>query len=178
MAVGGSQSRILHLGSGVGVCRHHGTGLTQLNVVQVQQVAVVGRSLHNIVHGPHRHQAARHDAQAQQGGNGPAQKFEHRMLAFFPRFLRGAALFGGLCFPAAVAHIHFTSLCGLRFLTRIPAVDLSCLIVRDKDRLLTCSIFYYPLSQSPAALPAVLPLPPARHLPPTGEGPFYQIWLV
>ena len=138
VAVGGAQGGILHLGTGVRVGGHDHTGLAQLDVVQVQQVAVVGGGLHHIVHHAHGHQTAEHDAQADQGGDGAADEPQDGMVLFLLRFLRrlGTARFPRGLLPAAVVHVHPTARrCGRMFFAA--AADLSHLIVRDRNRLLS-----------------------------------------
>ena len=140
VAVGGAQGGILHLCTGVRIVGHDHAGLAQLDVVQVQQVAVVGRGLHHIVHHAHGQQAAGHDAQAQQGGNGAADEPQDRVLCLFLRFLRslsGLPGFPDRLLPAALAHIYLTSRRRLRRTAFAAPVDLSHLIAGDRDRLLT-----------------------------------------
>ena len=64
----------------------------QFDVVEVQQVAVTGRSLHHIVHSAHCHQTARHNAQTDESDDGPAQESENGMAALFSLLLRFAGL--------------------------------------------------------------------------------------
>ena len=137
VAVGGAQGGILHLCTGVRIVGHDHAGLAQLDVVQVQQVAVVGRGLHHIEHHTHGQQAAGHDAQAQQGGNGAADEPQDRVLCLFLRFLRSLSGFPDRLLPAALAHIYLTSRRRLRRTAFAAPVDLSHLIAGDRDRLLT-----------------------------------------
>ena len=58
----------------------------------IQQVAVTGRSLHHIVHSAHCHQTARHNAQTDEGDDGPAQESESGMAVLFSLLLRPAGL--------------------------------------------------------------------------------------
>ena len=127
VAVGGAQGGILHLRAGVGIGGHHSAGLAQLDVVQVQQVAVVGRGLHGVVHRRHCRQAAHHDAQADEGSQRAAQRPEDGVLRLFPGllWLPGGTPALGRLFPAAVAHIHFTSPRGPHVRACSAAVDLS-----------------------------------------------------
>ena len=92
MAVGGAQGGVLHLCAGFGVGGHHKARLTQFDVVEVQQVAVTGRSLHHIVHSAHCHQTARHNAQTDESDDGPAQESENGMAVLFFLLLRPAGL--------------------------------------------------------------------------------------
>ena len=92
MAVGRAQGGVLHLCAGVGVGGHHKARLAQFDVVEVQQVAVTGRSLHHIVYSAHRHQTARHNAQTDEGDDGPAQESENGMAVLFSLLLRFAGL--------------------------------------------------------------------------------------
>ena len=92
MAVGGAQGGVLHLCAGVGVGGHHKARLAQFDVVEVQQVAVTGRSLHHIVYSAHCHQTARHNAQTDEGDDGPAQESKNRMALLFSLLLRFAGL--------------------------------------------------------------------------------------
>ena len=92
MAVGRAQGGVLHLCAGVGVGGHHKARLAQFDVVEVQQVAVTGRSLHHIVHSAHCHQTARHNAQTDEGDDGPPQESENGMAVLFSLLLRSAGL--------------------------------------------------------------------------------------
>ena len=128
VAVGGAQGGVFHLSTGVRVGSHHHTGLAQLNVVQVQQVAVVGCSIDHIVHGPHGQQAAANNAQADHRGNEPPQ---HAPEGDTPLFFRLFGFLGGTgssLLLAAAAQVHFTSRLG-PLLHGVPAADLSCFIV-------------------------------------------------
>ena len=53
VAVGGAQGRVLHLCTSVRVGGHHHAGLAQFNVIQIQQIAVIGRGLHHVIDGTH-----------------------------------------------------------------------------------------------------------------------------
>ena len=144
MAVGGAQGGILHLCAGIRVGSHHHTGLAQLDIVQIQQVAVVGGSLHHIEHHAHSHHAAQHDAQAEHRSKGAANEPQHGMLALFLRRLGAFGCLGcagmvfrcGAYLAAALGNIDLTSHRAGRLFLAAP-MDLSHLIVGDRDRLLT-----------------------------------------
>ena len=95
VAVGGAQGGVFDLRAGVGVGGHHHAGLAQLDLVQVEQVAVVGRGLHHIKHHAHRQRAPRHHPHAEQGGKDAEERPQDRMLWLF--------LFRLLLFGAAAA---------------------------------------------------------------------------
>ena len=138
VAVGGAQGRVLHLCTSVRVGGHHHAGLAQFNVIQIQQIAVIGRGLHHVIDGTHSQQAACHYAQTEQGGNGPANEPQERMLFRFTGFLQLLRFPSGpgsmLRFPAAVARIHPPA-SGRSRASVVGAVDL--LHIGNRNRLLT-----------------------------------------
>ena len=113
MAVRGAQGGVLHLCTGVRVGGHHKARLAQLDVVEVQQVAVVGRDLHHIVDCAHRRQTACHDAQTDEGDEGAAQKPQDRVAALFLRLPRRTAaagrLLGGASLPESTVAADLSS---------------------------------------------------------------------
>ena len=143
VAVGRAQRGILHLCTGVRVGSHHHTGLAQLNVVQIQQVAVVGGSLHHVIYSTHCHQTACHDAQTNQCSNGSANEAQNGMSALFMGFLwffGFPAAFGSrLGLPAAVTHIYLPPR-RCRGMSLTGTVDLSH--IGDRNRLLTFRLLF------------------------------------
>ena len=144
MAVRGAQGGILHLCAGIRVGGYHHTGLAQLDVVQVQQVTVVGSSLHHIEHHAHGHHAAQHDAKAEHRSKGATDEPQDGVFALFLRRLGAFGCLGragtvfrcGACLAAALGNIDLTSHRAGWLLLAAP-MDLSHLIVGDRDRLLT-----------------------------------------
>ena len=138
VAVGGAQGRVLHLCTSVRVGGHHHAGLAQLNVIQIQQIAVIGRGLHHVIDGTHSQQAACHYAQTEQGGNSPANEPQERMLFLFTGFLQLLRFPSGpgdmLRFPAAVTRIYPPA-SGRSRASVVGAVDL--LHIGNRNRLLT-----------------------------------------
>ena len=110
MAAGRAQGRILDLCPGVGVGRDDRAGLAQLDVVQIEQVAVVGGGLYHIIDCAHHQQTAGHDAQTDQRCEGAAKELQHGMFALLARLLGCFGRFAaGFRFPAAVVDIDLTS---------------------------------------------------------------------
>ena len=136
VAVGRAQGRVLHLCPGVRVGGHDHAGLAQFNVVQIQQVAVVGGRLHHIQHSAHRHQATQHDAQAHHRCDRPAKEPQDRVPALLLRFLW---LLRRLCrrFSAAVVHVYFSSRRLRGRCYPVVPMDLLHFILGNGDRLLT-----------------------------------------
>ena len=174
VAVGGAEGGVLDLGAGVRVGGHHHAGLAQLDLVQVQQVAVVGRGLHHIKHHAHRQRAPRHYPHAEQGGKDAEERPQDRMLwlFLFRLLLFGAAAAlgcaGMACPPAAAGgrgrrglpsaaggvHHAVPRRRGAVSTRAVAAVDAPHFIHSEADRLLLNKAFVLPaLSTFPAFPP-------------------------